>query len=312
MESHLDSGSGGSLLTGRLAFALLAPLGLLLVLSQPASADANSSCGRTGAGRGASDWYTCASSPSIPAGLPSLRSNTVRPTVDRHETPIVATGSEPPTGYCTTSNTDPVDGTVHPASRAGAGRWVFTYCGDSGQPGGWSWVPTAVGAVVFASPAQLARQAYARLTPQAVVPDYNPRHRAGSVDGTVVGFTTWLWLDGQTLTAKTATAAAGPNRATVTARPSLVSFDSGDGSAAVVCDGGGKTWDPRQPDAVSDCVHRYLRSSGAAPGGVFVLTARVTWTATWAGSGGTGGVLPALTVTAATPVRVDELQAVNE
>jgi hypothetical protein len=166
--------------------------------------------------------------------------------------------------------------------------------------------------VVFASPAQLARQAYARLTPPAAAPDYNPRHRAGSPDGTVVGFTTWLWLDGHSLTAKTATAAAGPNRATVTARPSVVSFDPGDGSPAVVCAGGGQAYNPEQPNAVSDCVHRYLRSSGAVPGGVFVLTARVTWTATWAGSGGTGGVLPALTVAAATPVRVDELQAVNE
>ena len=212
--------------------------------------------------------------------------------------------------FCTYSNTDTVDGTAPPAPRAAAGRWMFAYCGDSGQSGGWSWVPAA-GGVVFASPAQLAREAYARLTPPAAAPDYNPRHRAGSPDGTVVGFATWLWLDGQSLTSKSVTAAAGPNRATVTARPSVVSFDPGDGSPAVVCAGGGRAYDPSEPNAVSDCVHRYMRSSGSVPGGVFVLTARVTWTATWTGTGGTGGALPALTVTATTPVRVDELQAVN-
>jgi hypothetical protein len=59
-------------------------------------------------------------------------------------------------------------------------------------------------------------------------------------------------------------------------------------------------------------VHRYIRASGQTPGGAFVLTAQVIWTASWTGTKGTGGVLPALTVAASTPVRVDELQAVNE
>ena len=277
----------------------------------PPAFAASGSCEATGSGTSDNAWYVCAGTNGSPR-LPT-------PAISPHPT---ASGSaptravpavSPATGatLCTYSNTDTVDGTPPPALRAGAGRWVFTYCGDSGQPGGWSWVPAAA-AVVFASPAELAREAYARLTPPVASPDYNPRHRDGSADGTVVGFATWLWLDGQSLTAKTVTAAAGPNRATVTARPSVVSFDPGDGSLAVVCAGGGRAYDPAEPDAVSDCVHRYLRSSGAAPGGVFVLTARVMWTATWAGSGGTGGVLPALTVAASTPVRVDELQAVNE
>ena len=48
------------------------------------------------------------------------------------------------------------------------------------------------------------------------------------------------------------------------------------------------------------------------PGGVFLLTVSVTFTATWTGTNGAGGVLPALTVTAAVPVQVDELQALNQ
>jgi hypothetical protein len=46
---------------------------------------------------------------------------------------------------------------------------------------------------------------------------------------------------------------------------------------------------------------------------VFTLTATVTWTVAWAGTGaaaGQSGTLPALTTTASTPVRVDEVQAV--
>ena len=285
----------------------------LAVGVQPALG-AGGGCEATGSGTSGDAWYVCAGTHGA-AGLP-------KPAASSPESPPGSAGTRAAsvvspattTTPCTYSNTDTVDGTAPPAPRTGAGRWMFTYCGDSGQPGGWTWVAAgaAGAAVVFASPAQLARQAYARLTPPAAAPDYNPRHRAGSADGTVVGFTTWLWLDGQTLTAKTATAAAGPNRATVTARPSVVSFDPGDGSPAVVCTGGGRAYSPSEPNAVSACVHRYLRASGTAPGGTFVLTARVTWTATWAGSGGTGGVLPALTVAAATPVRVDELQAVNE
>jgi hypothetical protein len=293
--------------TGVAAVAML----VACVATSGVSASAASGCKPTSGTFDGASWIACASDANAKTTIPIAHDRT-NPTVANEP----ANRGTPNPSYqvqlkCTYSNTDALDGTAPPAPRAGAGRWMFTYCGDSGQPGGWAWVPSA-GAVVFASPAQLARQAYARLTPPAAAPDYNPRHRAGSSDGTVVGFMTWLWLDGQSLTAKTATATAGPNRATVTARPSVVSFDPGDGSPSVVCAGGGRAYDPAAPNAVSECVHRYLRSSGAAPGGVFVLTARVTWTATWAGSGGTGGVLPALTVAAATPVRVDELQAVNE
>ena len=297
---------------------IAAAVGAMLVAgvaTSEASASAASGCNPTSGTFDGASWIACASDADAKTTIPIAHAPTNLTIANEPESRVKPNPSSQVQMKCTYANTDTLDGTAPPATRpGGAGRWVFTYCGDSGQPGGWSWAPAGGGAaaVVFASPAELARQAYARLTPPAGVPDYNPRHRAGLPDGTVVGFSTWLWLDGQSLTAKSVTAAAGPNRATVTARPSVVSFDPGDGSPAVVCAGGGRAYDPSKPDAVSDCVHRYLRSSGAAPDGVFVLTARVTWTATWAGSGGTGGVLPALTVAAATPVRVDELQAVNE
>lgn len=283
------------------------------VIAAASPVGATPACGPTNGSFDGGGWLACAATsdvnPTIPiAGTTPQDPQSVAPQ-SRQAPPAVSPAAQT---KCTASNTDTVDGTAPPAPRAGIGRWMFVYCGDAGNPGGWSWIAAGAAAAVFASPAQLARQAYARLTPPIGVPDYNPRHRAGQADGTVVGFTTWLWLDGQSLAARSVTASAGPNSATVTARPSSVSFDPGDGSPAVVCAGGGVAYDPAQPNTVSDCVHRYVRASGQTPGGVFVLTAQVTWTATWTGTKGAGGVLPALTVMASTLVRVDELQAVNE
>ncbi len=162
------------------------------------------------------------------------------------------------------------------------------------------------------SPAQLARQAWARLAPQVGTPQYNPHRRDGAGGGTVVGFDTWLWLGGAGLADRSASASAGTNAATVTARVASVSFDPGDGSPQLTCAGGGRPYDPARPNAVSDCIHRYMHPSVAAAGGAFVLTARVVWSASWTGTGGTGGTLPPLTVAAQTLIRVVELQAVND
>jgi hypothetical protein len=162
----------------------------------PVASAADPGCANTGSGTVASGWYACAGAGGTP-GLPTrLETDAGEPS--SATSPAVATVSNVARAdsFCTYSNTDPVDGTAPPAPRAGGGRWVFVYCGDSGQPGGWSWVAGAGPVVVFPSPAQLARQAYAQLSPPVGVPDYNPRRNAGGPDGTVVGFATWLWLDG--------------------------------------------------------------------------------------------------------------------
>lgn len=292
---------------------LLAASGTVVALSvMPTAAEALSSgCGLTNGSFADSSWLACATTPDLVARVPS-RSGI--PTASEGALEGATAGGSAQASLssqtrCTYGNTDTVDGTAAPAPRAGAGRWVFVYCGDAVTTGGWTWTAAAV---VYPSPAQLARQAYARLTPVVDTPDYNPRHRSGKADATVVGFTTWLWLDGPSPSAKSVSATAGPNSATVTARPQVVSFDPGDGSAPVVCADGGRAYDPADPDSISTCVHRYLRASTSTPGGVFQLTVRVTFTATWTGTNGAGGVLPALTVTAAVPVMVDELQALNQ
>ncbi|TFE25064.1 hypothetical protein E0F15_20625 [Frankia sp. B2] len=90
-----------------------------------------------------------------------------------------------------------------------------------------------------------------------------------------------------------------------------VSFDPGDGTAPVTCPNGGTPYDPAlsYDQQVADCWHVYARPSSTSP---FQLRATVTWTATWTGSGGTGGVLPALTLNGSAAVPVQEVQTVNE
>ncbi len=153
------------MLTSRLLVVALVATGVLFVAA-PVASVASESCGSADAGRGANDWYACAGTPAIDGTLPTLQGHSSGSTGNGGAVPVSSSSvpTSPNAGFCTYSNTDTVDGTAPPAPRAGGGRWVFVYCGDSGQPGGWSWVAGAgPAAVVFASPAQLARQAYARV-----------------------------------------------------------------------------------------------------------------------------------------------------
>jgi hypothetical protein len=160
------------------------------------------------------------------------------------------------------------------------------------------------------SPAQLAQQAYEQLAPPAPVVDYRPRHHPGGPEATLVGLKTFLWVAPASLQPARRRAAAGVNWAEVTATVTSVAFDPGDGSSPVVCPAGGTPYDPALPYAAqtADCWHTYTRPSAAGP---FPLRATVTWAATWTGSGGAGGVLPAVTATTTVPVQVQEMQVVN-
>ena len=120
----------------------------------------------------------------------------------------------------------------------------------------------------------------------------------------LVGLPTWLWLT--TWAPTSATAALGGVSATVAVTPTAVRWDTGDG-ATVTCTGPGAPW---RPGATSDCTHTWTRRSAAEPGGAFVLTATVEWTASWTATTGASGDLGPLTSTAAVPVRVVEAQAV--
>lgn len=132
-------------------------------------------------------------------------------------------------------------------------------------------------------------------------------------DRGVVGLRHFFWADRARWRPLTARAQAGPVWAEVTAVPSRLVIRPGDG-ATVSCNGPGKPYDfGRSPDAQDiRCTHLYERSSAGLKGSAYKATAEVVWTATWVGSGGTGGALPPTTRSETFPVQVAEGQALTQ
>jgi hypothetical protein len=124
----------------------------------------------------------------------------------------------------------------------------------------------------------------------------------------LVGVPTWLWVDGPWQPAS-ATASVGAVSATVTARPTGVEWDMGDGTTETC--GPGTPYDTaRAPSAQhSDCTHVFTHSSTARTGGTYAVTATVTYDVDWTASTGGGGPLGSLTRSATVPVTVQEAQA---
>ncbi|MCI0689268.1 MAG: hypothetical protein L0Y54_18850 [Sporichthyaceae bacterium] len=126
---------------------------------------------------------------------------------------------------------------------------------------------------------------------------------------TVVGLPTWWWVTDWSQ--RTQSTQAGPVWVRVTATPVRSVWRPGDGRPAVVCQGPGLAWSPNVSKTdTRACTYRYERSSASQPDRRFAATVTAVWQVSWTGSGGTGGTLPELTVSASVPVPVLEIQAV--
>ncbi|MER6734657.1 ATP/GTP-binding protein [Streptomyces puniciscabiei] len=136
----------------------------------------------------------------------------------------------------------------------------------------------------FVDPAALAHQAVDKMLLKG--PDIASPRAAGKY---VVGMPMWMWVD-QTQTTygpNTATASAGGVTVSATAEVSSISWDMGDGTAAVVCNGPGTKYTPSMGKAQSpDCGHVYDKASTDEAGGKFHGTATATWTVNWQVTGG--------------------------
>lgn len=126
----------------------------------------------------------------------------------------------------------------------------------------------------------------------------------------VVYVPTWFWIDDAVWAPRSATASVAGLSVTAVGTPTQVRWSTGDG-ATVTC-GQGTAWKPgTDPKKASpDCGHTYASPSRAAAGGVYTVTATITWQVTWSG-GGTSGTEDPLTSTASEQVRVVEAAAVN-
>ena len=184
------------------------------------------------------------------------------------------------------------------------GRYGYTRaCITPGVPPGGPG-PAAAGAAA-PDPAVLARSAESRLALGSPVIQASPAVGRDQL----VNVPTWLWLAGPWAAVR-ATAVVPGERVIATAVPQRVTWHMGDGSV-VTCHGPGTRYrpsdDPASPSPT--CGHTYTRSSAAAPGGTFTVTATITWDVTWAG-GGAAGTFPGLATTSAVPVPVAQSQAI--
>lgn len=154
----------------------------------------------------------------------------------------------------------------------------------------------------------LAQEAVKRLTLPAPQIHVNP----DAATSQVVFVPTWLWVEPATFTSRSATASLAGLSVTAVAKPTKVTWSTGDGDNTVTCGGGGTAWvRGTDPAAASpDCGHTYTTTSSAQADGKFTLRATITWEISWSGGGQTGNE-PALTSTSAVQVRVAETSVVN-
>lgn len=120
----------------------------------------------------------------------------------------------------------------------------------------------------------------------------------------LVGLATWLWIEDWAPVS--ATASLGGTAATVTADPTAVNWDMGDGTVHV-CPGPGTAYGTTDR---TDCAHVWRDRSTATAAGTFPVTATVDWHVTWTATNGATGDLGTLTSATTAAVTVVEAQAV--
>jgi hypothetical protein len=188
-------------------------------------------------------------------------------------------------------------------------------CG--GVPGEFAWLGPGSTAAAGATPAELARQAAAQLRLPAPTGGHSPALRLDGRDAVLVGEHTWLWTSPERFRPRTRLLRLGAVWARVTARPTSLSFDPGNGAAVVTCNGLGTAYVPgrNSPHAASPtCDYRYGRSSAGWPGGVVAASYAITWQVSWVGAVGTAsalGELPDMASRLSVPLVVAEVQAIG-
>ena len=174
------------------------------------------------------------------------------------------------------------------------------------------WLPKGT-VVPVVTPAQLAREALATLRLPMPTVERSPS-QANSDHGvpyTWVNLWTWYWTAPSTWQPLAKTARVGPVWATVTARPTALVFEPGDGSAAASCPGPGRPWTKRDGNAAPSSggcgfVYRHVST------GTVTSKVSLRWEISWTGSGGAGGTMPAMaTGVTSAPFLVEQIQAVN-
>jgi hypothetical protein len=153
----------------------------------------------------------------------------------------------------------------------------------------------------------LADQAYAELSPPALAIGTAPIGREG-----LVGLPEWFWIDANDYQTLQRTVALAGLSATVTATPGPLVITPGDGQASFTCPGPGTPYNSSEPASAqqSECTFLYTQPSAGQPNNEFTVSISVTWTATWSGTGGTGGTLAPITRTATVGLPIAQAETV--
>lgn len=194
------------------------------------------------------------------------------------------------------------------------GSYSMQFCGNEmykspGTPMAPQYRPPGAAGAPVVDPIELATDALER-TP---LPEPQIAMAPSSDIPQLVNLATFLWLPAEQWQPETVSASAGGVTSTVTATPTRVVWDMGQGDS-VVCDGPGVPYRPELPDnqQPSDCSYTYPRSSAGQPGQAYQVTATVEWETTWAVTGAPGGgSLGTATSSSTTSVQVAELQSLN-
>jgi hypothetical protein len=127
----------------------------------------------------------------------------------------------------------------------------------------------------------------------------------------VVNANAWFWLDPAFWQPVASSVSSAGLTVTVTATPVSAMWTSGDGGS-VTCAGAGTPYpvgDPNPPAQSPTCGRAFTRASAGFPGGVYPLTAQVSWQIGWRASNGETGTFPPMMTSATAQVRVVEVQA---
>jgi len=139
------------------------------------------------------------------------------------------------------------------------------------------------------SPIDLLRIAIGELrVPTLAAATAPPRGRDG-----LVGLPEWYWVPRGQWNPVGVTVTAGPVWARANASPTALSYVPGGGMGSVSCPGPGTAFNRSLPAAQqhTSCDYTYAQPSSGQPGNAYQAGLFVTWTVSWTGSGGAGGII---------------------
>ena len=129
----------------------------------------------------------------------------------------------------------------------------------------------------------------------------------------LVGLPEWFWVARSQWRKISITVTAGPVWADAIASPTSMTFAPGGGRSSVTCTGPGAEYNRSRlaGSQHTSCSFTYSQPSVGQPANAYQAALVVTWTISWAGSGGAGGTITTgYTTGTAFPVRIAQAEAV--